>query len=128
MAINTAWENEVLDVTTSEFQPGEKTCTRVCCNLKLNGATCFALRDCRSRDYPRTARRAGAEGTVGFQLDIDRQGRVFRCRVTSSSGSDVLDEATCEALKRRAELYPAEDSVGQPVAGTYSSQISFNLD
>lgn len=82
----------------------------------------------RSRDYPRSARRAGAEGTVGFQLDIDRQGRVYRCRVTSSSGSETLDEATCEALKRRAEFFPAEDSVGQPISGTYSSQISFVLD
>ena len=82
----------------------------------------------QARDYPIRALRREVEGTVRFLLEIDREGRVYQCRVTSTSGSPELDRAACEALKRRAEFYPAEDSVGQPVAGTYSSQISFNLD
>jgi len=47
--INSAWKYEVLDVTSSELQPGKQTGTCVRSDLKLNRATCLALGDCRSR-------------------------------------------------------------------------------
>ena len=46
--INSAWKDEVLDVTSSELQPGEQTGARVFRNLKLYRPTGLALSDCSS--------------------------------------------------------------------------------
>ncbi|WP_338467141.1 energy transducer TonB [Novosphingobium sp. ZN18A2] len=73
-------------------------------------------------DYPSRALREEREGTTGFRLDFDTDGRPTNCTVTKSSGSADLDEATCKNLMRRARFRPGEVN-GQPVAGSYSSSV-----
>ena len=76
-------------------------------------------------EYPAGAN--GAQGTVGFQLTIDPAGRVIGCAVTRSSGSRVLDEATCRLLQRRARYTPARDSNGNPAVGTVEDDVVWKL-
>ena len=58
------------------------------------------------RQYPRAARRSGAEGTVWVRFVLDRRGALRGSEVMTSSGHDVLDRAALELL-RRASPFPA---------------------
>ena len=65
----------------------------------------FALTQARYRDaprpdYPESARRDGSEGRVLLRVLVDDQGRSKRVEINSSSGSDALDRAAAEAIKR----------------------------
>lgn len=66
-------------------------------------------------------------GTARFDLAIAPSGRVTSCRITQSTGHDVLDQATCRLIAQRARFEPATDSTGKSVAGTYSSSIRWVL-
>ncbi len=81
----------------------------------------------RSKDYPKAALRAEETGTTGFRLDVSRKGKATACTVTFSSGSAVLDAATCSVLLRRARFSPARDANGRGVAGTYASRFRWML-
>lgn len=78
-------------------------------------------------DYPAEALRANEQGTTGFNLTIGPDGRVADCRVTSSSGSAALDQATCRILRSRARYTPARDGAGNPTSGTDSGRMTWRL-
>lgn len=80
-----------------------------------------------SDDYPATARRNGQSGIVSFSLAIDRDGRVTRCTVTTSSGSAALDHATCTIIQRRARFTPARDARGKAVEDFTTGRIRWDL-
>ncbi|QIG79080.1 energy transducer TonB [Stakelama tenebrarum] len=67
------------------------------------------------RDYPREAARAGITGRVVVTLSVDARGRVTDCRVALSSGSPLLDGATCRLARERFRYEPARDTAGKPV-------------
>lgn len=70
------------------------------------------------RDYPREAKAAGLEGNLTTRYLVDPHGRIARCYVTVSSGSAVLDAATCRLVIDRYRFAPARDAAGRPVADT----------
>jgi len=78
-------------------------------------------------DYPAAAIRAGEQGIVGFQLQVAPDGAVSTCRVTASSNSGSLDEATCRIMTTRARFTPARDAAGNAVADRISSRIRWVL-
>ena len=78
-------------------------------------------------DYPAAALRRNEGGTVGFTVSVNRRGKVDRCVVTSSSGSESLDGATCGIIQRRARFEPARDANGQAVADKISSRTRWQL-
>jgi|GEM_PF-4163307 len=61
----------------------------------------------RHRFYPSDARRKGEEGTVLVRISFTSAGDLETYRVIRSSGSNALDRAAAEILKRSAP-YPAE--------------------
>lgn len=69
----------------------------------------------RNSDYPRAARRSRAQGTVFVRFAVQPDGRVGECLVTRSSGSPVLDSATCELIQRRFRYKPARDAQDRAV-------------
>ncbi|MDF2495081.1 energy transducer TonB [Sphingomonas sp.] len=73
-------------------------------------------------DYPPSAIRAEEEGTTSIAFTVNSEGRVEDCRVTASSGSPALDQATCRTLTRRGRYTPANDAAGKPTsaAGTHT--------
>ena len=80
-----------------------------------------------SVDYPAEAFRRREQGRVAFEITISPEGRVSACRVTRSSGSASLDQATCEIMQRGAMFRPARDSHGNAVASTVRSAINWIL-
>jgi TonB family protein len=78
-------------------------------------------------DYPSSAIREGAEGSSRFVLEIDPDGRVANCTITSSSGYASLDEGTCSIVTLRARFNPALDSAGNPTSGSYSNVVRWEF-
>ena len=58
------------------------------------------------RQYPRAARRSGAEGTVWVRFVLDRGGTLQGSELLESSGHAVLDRAALDLLQRAAP-FPA---------------------
>ena len=46
-------------------------------------------------DYPKVARRIGAEGTSLVRLKIDPSGQILECTTARTSGWKILDEGAC---------------------------------
>ncbi len=80
-----------------------------------------------SSDYPHEAIRAGLQGTVAVSLGATAEGRITGCEVTESSGSPVLDQATCRLVVERATVVPARDEFGEPVAGSATFRTRWQL-
>jgi periplasmic protein TonB len=58
-------------------------------------------------EYPRAALRSRASGTTTLEVCVTAEGRVVDVRVRSSSGSEILDDATVEWAKT-ARYLPAK--------------------
>ena len=52
--------------------------------------------------YPKRALIAGEQGLVGFTVKIDAAGSPTQCKVTHSSGSQLLDQETCQLIMSHA--------------------------
>jgi protein TonB len=78
-------------------------------------------------DYPAEALRANQQGTVTFRLTVDPQGRATDCVILASSGSNILDSATCRLLVRRSRFDPARSEDGKPIASTFTSRMSWRI-
>lgn len=81
-----------------------------------------------SNNYPSRAVRQEIEGNVGVSVVINAEGRVTSCSVSSSSGSDILDEAACDGMQRYARYNPALDDAGNPTTGRDSMTIVYQLN
>lgn len=78
-------------------------------------------------DYPIEAIRKGEQGEVTFRLNVGSNGRVSGCAVTKSSGSAVLDAATCRLMAVRSRFSPARDQSGKPVEDVYTFLLRWVL-
>lgn len=78
-------------------------------------------------DYRSNWIRQEMTGKARFRLEIAADGRVTNCTITGSSGHPQLDTATCALVSERAKFNPAQGSEGEPVAGSYSSAIDWQL-
>lgn len=78
-------------------------------------------------DYPAQARRRGRQGIVRVALIVGPDGRVADCRVTTSSGTPVLDQTTCRIMRERARFRPARDAAGNPTVGSYRDSVNWYL-
>ena len=66
-----------------------------------------------------------AAATTSFRLKVDTLGRVTDCRVTSTSGSRDLDDATCWIMEEHGRFLPALDPGGRPVGSSWESSLSW---
>ena len=78
-------------------------------------------------DYPVEARRRDEEGRVMLRLKIDPHGIARACAIVSSSGSVILDDATCDLAMRRSRFVAARDVEGKAVWGSWTSGIRWQL-
>jgi len=78
-------------------------------------------------DYPRISIKREEQGAARFSLEVSASGKVTGCRITRSSGSEALDQATCAKVTSRARFEPATDKYGAAVAGTYSNSVNWVL-
>jgi protein TonB len=94
---------------------------------KAAGAKGDPTRWFSSDDYPASALRAEAQGTTAITWEINEQGRVENCRVTSSSGNADLDDTTCKLIIRRGRYTPAVDQNGNPMRSSASRRVTWRL-
>jgi TonB family protein len=78
-------------------------------------------------DYPAEAIRNEEQGTVVFALQISLTGAVTACSVARSSGSALLDSATCRLMTERIRFTPARTSKGRAVADTFKERVRWSL-
>lgn len=78
-------------------------------------------------DYPVEALRRNEEGRVMLRLKIDPRGAPRACAIVSSSGSIILDDATCDLAMRRSRFMPARGADGKAVWGSWTSGIRWQL-
>jgi TonB family protein len=81
----------------------------------------------RSKDYPASALRAGAQGAVDMRLMIGTQGRIESCEIVQSSGHAILDEAGCGLATRRWIYFPAVGVDGRPKTEMRLQRIDWRL-
>lgn len=79
-------------------------------------------------NYPRRAAQEEIEGTVGVRVTVTADGRATGCSVTSSSGSNILDDAACKDLERYGRFDPALDDDGSPISASWSTRITYKLN
>ncbi len=78
-------------------------------------------------DYPKEAMAKNQEGTAHARLLIGADGRVQRCGIAQSSGSDSLDTQTCDLFIANAKFRPARGKSGRAVASIYERQMVWLL-
>jgi protein TonB len=76
-------------------------------------------------DYPPGARRDGIEGRVVLTVQVRSDGRVGSVRVSTSSGSALLDSAAISAVKRWSFAPELQD--GEKVSTTLNVPFRFEL-
>jgi protein TonB len=84
-----------------------------------------SYRDTPKPVYPESARSEGREGRVLLRVLVDDQGRTKSVEINSSSGSDALDRAAAEAI-RRWRFHPARYG-NQTVESWLRIPIEFRL-
>lgn len=82
---------------------------------------------CPVPPYPRTAKRARAEGTVQLWVTIDEFGRVREAKVKRSSGRDDFDRVAQKTIENSWRYRPAT-RWGEPVTSREVVEIRFRLD
>jgi len=78
-------------------------------------------------DYPPAAIRQNVQGAVGISVMIGTDGRVRSCLVTQSSGSKVLDDATCRLYSARARFTPARDADGNATTAQRTDRYRWQI-
>ncbi len=82
-------------------------------------------RDTPRPEYPESARRLSHEGRVLLRVLVDDQGHSRRVEIKDSSGSEALDRAAADAVKRW-RFHPAR-SAGKPVESWVNIPVDFRL-
>jgi protein TonB len=80
----------------------------------------------RKPTYPRSAQRAGLQGTTTLTITIGTTGRVTSVRISKSSGHTALDNAAVSAA-RTWRFKPAKNGLGQAVPYSMSAPVPFKL-
>jgi protein TonB len=78
-------------------------------------------------DYPTAALRNDVQGLVVISVTIGTDGKVRSCLVTQSSGSKLLDDATCRLYTARARFAPARDADGNPTTAQRTDRYRWQI-
>ena len=76
--------------------------------------------------YPYRARRAGFEGEVLLEIDIEKSGRVGNATILKTSGRSDCDESARKTILERWKFTPAK-RFGMPVATIERILVEFRL-
>lgn len=79
----------------------------------------------RPDDYPTEALKRNETGTVAVEAEVRPDGRVTACRITQSSGSALLDTATCTVIATRGRFVERAKQHGGK-AFTISTQVTWD--
>lgn len=73
--------------------------------------------------------RVGSESKTTVELTVDQHGKVARCVIVASSGSDKLDQSACNIMSEKANFTPKLDPVfKKPVEFLVRQAIVWRLE
>ncbi|WP_174274144.1 energy transducer TonB [Sphingomonas bacterium] len=78
-------------------------------------------------DYPSLALREAQAGSASAIWEVSEDGCVQSCRIERSSGSAVLDAATCRVIGARGRYDPARDAAGKPIRSIETGSFTWAL-
>lgn len=85
------------------------------------------IRGITNRDYPDSIQRNWPRGgRIFLRLRVEPDGRISQCDVMRSFGDSAADQWTCPLIIRRAQLRPATDANGRPIAAWFGYVQSDN--
>lgn len=76
-------------------------------------------------DYP--SKRQELEGTVFFNLSVDKDGLPSNCAIIKSSGNEILDSITCESLMLRARFEPIRSEDNKFSKRRYRNRVVWKI-
>lgn len=82
----------------------------------------------KGSDIPDTILHTGFRGVVSVRYRVETNGRVTGCAIARSSGSALMDQATCRAIEKRFRYDPWRDASGRPVASTVLRDQQWDID
>ena len=74
-------------------------------------------------DYPTKAFENEWQGVTSFDVIVDQNGHPADCKITKSSGHEMLDRQACWVAMKRAQFTPASGASGERTYGVYRSQV-----
>lgn len=81
----------------------------------------------RSSDYPLEALNKNQSGTIGVLVWVEPDGLISTCEVIEPVASLILNQTTCNILKRRARFAPAKDAAGKAIRAPSTARINWQL-
>ena len=81
----------------------------------------------RSNDYPESALKRDAQGTVSVRFWVNLEGRARDCAIVQSSGSQDLDSRTCAVIEKRGRFEPARTTTGQQLESIGFARVAWVL-
>ena len=78
-------------------------------------------------DYPALALRQNIEGITVIRMGVDTTGRIAECGIVVTSGSELLDKATCDRVVERGRYNPALDKDGKPVPYWSTQRVRWEI-
>lgn len=82
----------------------------------------------RGSDIPDAILDTGFRGVVGVRYRVEVDGHVTDCAVVRSSGSRLMDQATCRAIEKRFRYDPWRDAAGRPVRSIVLRDQQWDID
>jgi len=82
----------------------------------------------KGSDIPDAILDTGFRGVVGVRYRVETNGRVTGCTIARSSGSALMDQATCAAIEKRFRYDPWRDAAGRPVRSTVLRDQQWDID
>ncbi len=83
--------------------------------------------DMVARYYPLKSIRRGEEGSVEFQVTLNRAGSLTSCKITKSSGFPALDERTCDIMVETARFKSIRNSSGWRVNSVHDGRLVWRI-
>ena len=80
-----------------------------------------------SADYPVRAIIDGLQGESRLRLSVDAFGQITSCVAVGGSGLAILDEAGCEAFRKKVKFRPAVSRTGQTMPDVFEYSIAWRL-
>jgi TonB family protein len=78
-----------------------------------------------NEDYPVAARSPRIQGETTVELVIDELGKTTSCTIINSSGTQVLDDASCPYIAQNWKFTPALDFDGNPTKGRLKRMVGW---
>jgi TonB family protein len=77
-------------------------------------------------DYPQKAFDREWKGTAIFEVLVTPEGKPADCKITLSTGYEILDKQTCFVAMKRARFSAARGPDGFPAYGTYRGLVKWH--